>query len=636
MADPINVQDVLVQPIGEEQVREAMQILEEYKRGKANLEQRIVDNEQYWKMRHWAQMRPKIGNPMDPQYASGWLLNIVLNRHADAIDNYPEPNCLPRAADDQEEAKKLTKILPVILRQNGFAQTYSDVWWYKLKAGTGVYGVFWDSSKLNGLGDIAIRKCDLLNLFWAPGVTDIQQSRNLFHVELVDNDVLDEKYPQLKEKRKDAADTVVKKYLYDDAVDTTKKSMVVDWYYKRNRGGRDVLHYCKFCGDTVLFASDNEQERPTKMDPMTGMEVEVGESMAERGWYDHGKYPFVFDVLYPEEGTPCGFGFIDIAKDSQQQIDLMNQAILKNTLAGATPRFFIRSDGSVNEEEFADFSKPFVHVNATLGQDSILPITTTPLNGNYMSVLQQKVMEMRETSGNTEANTGSLPSSVTAASAIAALQEASGKLSRDMIDTTYRSFEEICLLCIDLIRQFYDMPRQFRIAGDMGVQEFTQYDNRGLQPQPQGDAFGEDMGYRSPVIDIEVVPQRESRYSKSEYNELALQLYGAGIFNPQLTDQALLTLQIMDFKGRDEVMQKVAENGTLAQQLAQMTQTALMLAQIVDQANGTNMADQIAAQVNGQPAPAPMGQQPELKEGKESGVTAKARAQSRATTEVKQ
>ena len=628
----------VVQPIGEEQVKKAMETLHRYRAGKRNLEARIVENEQFWKLRHWGQMVGKDANPNDPRPASAWLVNVILNRHADAIDNYPEPNCLPRAADDQEEAKKLTKILPVILKQNGFEQVYSDCWWYKLKAGTGVYGVFWDSAKLNGLGDISIRKCDILNLFWEPGITDIQQSRNLFHVELVDNEVLEETWPQLRGKLK-GNDENISRFRYDDAVETSEKSLVVDWYYKRKVDNRDVLHYCKFCGDTVLFATENEQNRPTteQMDPATGMPVtvETGPSTAERGWYDHGKYPFVFDVLFPEEGTPCGFGFIDISKDPQKQIDLMNQAMLKNTLAAATPRFFIRDDGAVNEEEFADWTRPFVHTNGNLGQDSILPISSTPLPGNYINFLQMKQQELRETSGNTEANTGSLPSSVTAASAIAALQEASGKLSRDMINTTYRSYEEICLMVIDLIRQFYDMPREFRITGDMGQPEFASYDNSGLQPKPQGVEFGVDMGYRSPVIDIEVVPQKESRYSKAEYNELALQLYGAGMFNPQATDQALAALDMMDFKGREKVMQRVSQNGTLQQQLAQAQMKMLQLAQIVDGMRGTNVADQIAAEITGQPAPMQTATTPELSEGKESTVTAKAREQSRATTEMR-
>jgi len=595
--------DILSRPIDREQARKAMSVLEKYRAGKTNLERRIIDNEQFWKLRHWDQMKGKDANPNDPRPTSAWLVNVILNRHADAIDNYPEPNCLPRAADDVDEAQKLTKILPVILKQNGFEQTYSDVWWYKLKAGTGVYGVFWDGAKLGGLGDIAIRKCEVLNLFWEPGVTDIQESRNLFHVELKDNEELLEQYPQLQGKL-NGETARISKYIYDDSVDTTDKSMVVDWYYKRRQNGRDVLHYCKFCGEEVLFATENDPE------------------MAERGWYDHGKYPFVFDVLFPEEGTPCGFGFVDIAKDPQKQIDLMNQAMLKNTLAAATPRFFIRDDGAVNEAEFADWTRPFVHTNGNLGQDSILPIQSTPLPGNYISFFQAKQQELRETSGNTEANTGSVPSSVTAASAIAALQEASGKLSRDMVNTTYRAFEEICLLVIDLIRQFYDMPRQFRITGDMGRLAFTSYDNTGLRPQSQGDVFGVDAGYRSPVLDIEVVPQNESRYSKAEYNELALNLYSAGLFAPQMADQALVCLSMMDFKGRDKLMQQIQRNGTLMMKLQQAMA-------VIEQLTG-----QVPPAAT-QPVPQDGGGERRTSEGQESAVTARAREQSRAAAQTR-
>lgn len=144
---------------------------EKYKQGKAHLESRIIDNEQFWKMRHWQQMEKngQGGNPADPQPTSGWLVNCILSKHADAMDCYPEPTVLPREEGDRMEAGKLTKILPVVLKQNQFKRTYSDAWWYKLKSGCAAYGVFWDAGKLGGLGDIAIRRMDLLNLFWEPG-----------------------------------------------------------------------------------------------------------------------------------------------------------------------------------------------------------------------------------------------------------------------------------------------------------------------------------------------------------------------------------------------------------------------------------------------------------------------------------
>ena len=115
--------------IGAEEVRRAAQILKKYKQGKAHLESRIIDNEQFWKMRHWQQMgkNGQGGNPADPQPTSGWLVNCILSKHADAMDCYPEPTVLPREEGDRMEAGKLTKILPVVLKQNRSEEHTSEL-----------------------------------------------------------------------------------------------------------------------------------------------------------------------------------------------------------------------------------------------------------------------------------------------------------------------------------------------------------------------------------------------------------------------------------------------------------------------------------------------------------------------------
>lgn len=597
--------------VDKDRLREAADTLRRYKAGKAHMEKRIVDSEQYWKLQHWSEYAA--GNPGDPKPVSGWLVSVVLNRHADAMDAYPEPNCLPRAADDEQEAKTLSKVLPVVLKQVRFRKTYSRVMYDKIKYGAGIYGVFWNSRALHGLGNIAIRRINPLNLFWEPGIEDIQESRELFCVEEMDKDAFDELYPKLKDKVKANTGESVTKFRTEDSDGQADTVLVVDWYYHKD----GVLHYCKFCGDEVLFATENE------------------EGYRDRGWYDHGKYPFVVDVLFPEEGTPCGFGFVDICKDPQKYADVLNQAILKNTVAAATPRFFIKDDGAVNEAEYADFTKPFVHTDGGLGQDSIMPVQSTPLPSSALSVLQYKINEMRETSGNTESATGVASSSVTAASAIAALQEASGKLSRDMNGTTYDAYEQVVLLCIELIRQFYDLPRTYRITGDMGALEYTEYSNAGIVPQPITGAAGAEIGYRTPEFDIEVSPQSESRYTKAEYNELAMSLYGAGFFNPQMADQALVALGMMDFKGKDKTMQTIRDNGTMWQQLQALQAQVGQMATIIDAQNGTNISAELGVGMAQPAAPAPapgMAQMPRSTGG-ESTVTAKARAQSQQATQ---
>ncbi len=569
-------QEVLTPRIGADEVRHAAQVLRRYRLGKQNLDRRIIDNEQFWKLRHWEQMEKsgEGGNPQDIRPASGWLVNCVLSKHADAMDSYPEPTVLPREPGDRKEAAMLSRVLPMILKNSRFKRAYSRAWWSKLKHGCAVYGVFWNGGKLHGLGDIDIRSMDVLNLFWEPGVEDIQESEHFFCTELTPNHRLIELYPELEGKLGRGGGQV-SRYLYDDHVDTSEHSLVVDWYYHTTVAGRRVLQYCKFVGENVLYATENDPAR------------------AERGWYDHGKYPFVFDVLFPEEGTPCGYGYVDLCKSAQKQIDLMNQAILKNALAAATPRFFIRADGAVNEEEYGDWTRPFVHTNGNLGADSIAPIRVPSLDSVYVAVLQNKIAEMKETAGNRDVTSGGTGGGVTAATAIAALQEAGGKLSRDMIDEGYEAFGEMVTLCIELVRQFYDMPRQFRLLGKRGA-EFVTFDNRSLRKKAL--LMG---GYRVPEFDLEVSAQNETPYKTMEYNQLALQLFQMGFFRSDMAEQAVRCLELMTFKNKDALVETIREGAAAEQRTAWLTETLRQTVALLDKAQGSHLAETLEKELQG-------------------------------------
>lgn len=599
-------------------IRRAVRMLEKYKAGKSSVERRIIDAQQWWKMRNWEQIGKEYGiqGAASDKSGTAWLWNCIVGKHADAMDSFPEPVILPRAEDDKEEAARLTEIVPVVLKNNDFERTYSECAWQKMLEGTGAYGVFWDTGKLGGMGDVSIRKINVLNLFWEPGVMDIQDSANVFHVALENNDQIEAMYPQARGRLKGGMMTV-SEYQYDDRIDVEDKSLVVDWYYHTYNGPRKVLHYVKFVSDVVLYA--------TEEDP----------ALAERGLYDDGLYPFVLDVLFPVEGSPCGYGYVYVGKDTQKDIDTISQAIVRNAVVCSTPRYFVREDGNVNEEEFADWSKPFVHVTGSLGSESITPIQTAGIPGNAISLMQQKIEEIRTVTGNTDVNNGSAPSGVTAASAIAALQESAGKTSKDSSKAAYRAYALLVNLIIERIRQFYDLPRQFRITGKRGEERYISYVNSGIVPQAQGADFGIEMGYRLPVFDIDVRAQRETGYTKAAQNELAIQLYQLGVFNPQMTDQSLMMLDMMDFKGREEIIQKVSQMGIMQQMLIQYQQIALALAQKYEPQTAEALAGQIM-QSGGQAMP--MGEASakinENPEEKENAVVERARQRAQSATAV--
>ena len=548
-----------------ERLREFTAQLQKYKTGKASLERRVVSAENWWKLRNrFEERRGGLGDDGGYRSESGWLHNVIVSKHADAMEAYPEPLILPREPGDREQARLLSAILPCVLEQNRFEKTYDAAMWQKLKTGTACYRVVWDPDKLNGLGDIRIDRVDLLNLFWEPGVDDIQKSRYFFCTHLEDEESLCERYPQLRGRLR-SSPFMATRFVYDDAVSLEGKVTVIEVYYKK----RGVLHYCRYVGDTALYATEEAQDAEGVV-PYGTEERDVEDAVpysGEKGLYAHGKYPFVFDPLFPVEGSPCGYGFVDLCANVQTAIDLMRTAFVKNTLVGATPRYFQRIDGSVNEEEFTDLSRALVHVSGNLGEDSLRQIGFAGLPGVYVSVLESAIRELRETSGNTETANGTMNVGVTAASAIAALQEASGKGSRDATRASYLAFAEIVELCIELIRQFYSLPRQFRITGSFGGADFVTLDNRALLPRalPGLEALSQ------PSFDIRVSAQKRNAYSRLSQNELAMELYRMGLFEPGHEQQALGLLDMMEFDGREQLMMRLSAGLGLREKLRELT-----------------------------------------------------------------
>ncbi|MBR4537260.1 MAG: hypothetical protein IKO52_00285, partial [Clostridia bacterium] len=508
-----------------------------------------------------------------------WLVNVIMGKHADMMDAYPEPVILAREESDEAQAKILTSVLPVILEQNHFKDEYRLQAWEKNKHGTAAYAVYWDASKLNGMGDIAVVGVDLMNLFWEPGISDIQESRNVFFVSAVDKETLKEQYPQLTNANLEQ-DFSMGEYDTESKAPRTDKALVVDWYYHTKAEGQSVLQYCKYVGLHVLYASEDDPN-------------------VKGGWYEDGKYPFVLDRLFPQKESPAGWGYIDLGKDAQEDIDQMDHAIVINARAGAIPRYFRKTDSPINQEQFLNFSTPVVEVEGGLNEADMVPIQHKQLDGIYVTYLNNKIEELKQTCGNQDVTNG-ISSGVTAASGIAAQMEAAGRTSRDGNDGTYSAYTKLLEMVIERIRQFYDMPRTFRIVGERSANEYVSFDNSGLIMQQNAPIAGQEMGWRKPVFDIEVSAQKANAYTKMAQNELALQLLKAGVFNPQMIVQSMMLLDCMDFKGKDEIKRKLQEMGGMQQQLIMWQQMALKLASKYE----PQTAEEMAAGIMGQPGAA--------------------------------
>ncbi len=544
--------------------KEGLEILRNCVDGHADLDAQIVDNEEWYRSRHWELIRGKGKYKDRPEPVTAYLFNILANKHADAMDNFPKPNFLPCQKDDEQEAKLLSEVVPAILSKNGYRKVYSDAWWYKLKHGFVIKTVLWDADKLNGIGDINCNYVDKLNCAWDKGVSDLQKSRNFFIFEEEDTELLKQIYPELNI---DGAKLVQPlKYNNNPQKDDSSTTLVVDWYYKKYVNGKDILHYCKLVGEKVVYCSETDEEHPEYL---------------EKGFYDHGQHPAVIDVLFPEEGTPVGFGFIAIAKSPQMYIDKLDQIISENALMAGRKRWFRKGNGenAVNMQQFADWSQPFVDVSGSLDETHLREIDTKPLPSEIPVHRQAKVQELKDITANDVFNSGSGGKGVTAAQAIFALQEAGNKVSRDMISMTYESYREEMNFIIALIRQMYNVTRSLRIDLPNGKYDFRDFNNQGLQPQPYPSMYeGQEPQYRVPEFDIKVSAEKSNPYSTMFMNEMATSMFKGGFFNPQMAEQADIALEMMSFEGKETIRERIKQNSLMFQQFQQLQAAFVKLA----------------------------------------------------------
>ena len=489
-----------------------------YKDHKQLFDRRIIENNNWYKNRYNIAADADIPAPTTP-----YLFNVIANKHADAMDNYPEPNILEREERDREIAETFTKILPLQLELCNFKRTYSRAWWYKLKNGAACYGVFYNPTLEQGLGDIDIKKIDLLNLFWEPGVTDIQDSRFLFLTALQDNGDLKQRYPAAADAFTGGAGMEVK--TYDDMQNTVgtdlcrDKSLVIDCYYKKYRNSRQTVELIKFCNGTILAASEDE---------------------GENGLYDHGMYPFVLDVMYPDEDSPVGFGLVDIIKNPQLYIDKLDSLISKNALIAGKTRYMVKDSGGLNEMELTDLSRDIIHVAGAVGDENIRELQAKPLQPFIVQHRQNKINELKEVAGNRDFQQGDTRGGVTAASAITALQQAGEKLARDMIQESYNAYQSVIYLCIELMRQFYDTPRSYRIDQDNGRREYIRFSNRTLG-----------KGRRA-EFDIAVSAEKNNPFSRISQNQTLTELWKMGVFQPEAAEESVLLLESMHLDKKEK------------------------------------------------------------------------------------
>ncbi|MGH0053383.1 MAG: hypothetical protein ACQ5SW_08360 [Sphaerochaetaceae bacterium] len=591
----MSITSAKVNQTAEQMLKDSMTEFNEYKNATMARKRKVIEDTKWFKSQYWDLFRNETTKGK-PEPTTNYLMSNIINKHADMMDGYPKGNYLPKEAQDEELAETLTKIMPEILRRNKFKNVYDDEGYVMLLNGYNVFSTLWDED-MNQLGEIVIKGVDILNFFPEPGIRDLQDSKSIYVVKLIDSDKL---RSVLQEKNPHAVPFVgsnkvidIKEYPTIDDVDTSKMTAIIDRYYIK--GGK--LHLFKFIEGAPLFWSEDREMHTIEVtDPVTGtplVDRNTGQIVKvyqfENGLYKHGKYPFVINRLLPEPGSIYGIGLVDIMKNPQMYIDKFDQIILDNLGRAGKNRYFSSRQGNVNMTQFTDLNEDIVDVQGEINDKVLRQIETKQLDAKIIAYREKKIDEIKEISNTNEFSRGEASGGVTAYRAIALMQQASNKVSRAMMMTTYEAYRQLMEMTIENVAQFYTMERTFRITNTDGGRNFVQFNNKNMQPR-ENPITRQMMKVE---FDIDIVPEQDNPFMQEANNELAMSFYSAGFFHPDKAQEALGALDMMEFQGKDRIMKKIKENLQVMQMLQQVQQENMMLRTIVQQTTGQDMGIQM-------------------------------------------
>lgn len=558
-------------------VKQATETLLMYQSELEPIKQRMIENEEWYKSRHWEYIRNEKFKD-DPEPTTSFVQASVENKIADAVDYYPKPNILPRHEDDVDLAKRLKEIIQVELDWNDFYEVWQRAWYDKVKMGCGIYAVLFDPEGNGGIGSVYPTTIDPLNIICNPHINHIDESRWVFIPKIYDQDEFKADYPDVNPEKVGNV-LIPKRYLGSaQPEDMGDKVVVIDGYYfKRNSQGVKNVQFVKFAGEQLLYWSEQD------------------EMYAETGYYECDTYPFEFDQCYEEKDNIFGFGLIDVIKSPQVYIDKLDQIILSNTFAHSRKRHFVKESAGVNLDQFLDPSQDLVTCR-NLTDDHIREIKVEPTDASVFNHRHNKIEELKETSSANEFARGETSGGVTAAQAIVALQKASSKTSRSMIAKSYSVISRVMYIYIEHIRQFYDELRSYRVPNPQNPTgyDFVEFNNEGIKPQmlDKLQIQGQEPQFRKPIFDIKVEPEKRDPFSQTAQNELGKELFNLGVFNPQRVLESEVLLEMMDFEGKERVLEQIKNNGKIFEQLMagqQAQQENMMLKQMVQKLTGQDL-----------------------------------------------
>ena len=495
------------------------------------------------------------------------LMSSIDNVIADQIDNMPEALLIPEREETAVSAEEMTDIVSFVMYQAGWPGKYQKLMEDAATVGTGIAEVLWDEDACDGEGMVNVLVWHPEDFYPDPQYEDIQDGRAVFKVTHTTVAWVEEHYPDVKGYvREDEYTRVGEQALIEAPMGDKKVTLIEYWYKKYDQEKRRYhVHMAQLAGGALLFSTETDFGVDKK-----------GEY--KEGVYAHGQYPFTFFKYRDVYGRPFGTGLVHDYKDSQNAIDRYQKYIDDNARESSVQKKFIRK-GSIDPNAIADASQEIIEYNGGDIRQDLTTVQTNPLNGQVYQMMVYLADTMKQDSGQNQFSRGEGGMGVTAASAIQALQEAGGKITRMHTEKFKDAFREMIEQVLWVLSEYMDPNRQLRIVG--GWDSTGNMKDRLVQlvaPKAEGDKLPK------PAYHVRVQVQKNNPLQIQASNELLMQAsqvcaqYG----NP-LPPETFISL-LQGYPNKSSILKAVQANSQIQQQMQQMqAQIEQLSAQLAQQ-----------------------------------------------------
>lgn len=465
---------------------------------------------------------------------------------ADQMDNMPEAQLMPERADLIPVVDDMNDAVRYVFAHNKYEKIHRRRVEDFVAVGTAVTQICWDETMDAGRGNIAIIRWPVEAFLWDPLSENIQDGRACIKVSWHPLSWYAAHYPEVAKyvnaetgAHESVGMTEQQAAKYGDDEDL---AMMMEYWYRRFDAStkKYTINVAYLAGGALLDHAEDV--------------------------FEHGMYPFVMDVFACVDGMPVGPGQVDEMAPTMRYINRYMSYIDMNLRMSSKGRLLLRKNSGIDRDALADWSQDVIEGDRVSPED-VHWLQNQPFTGMVVQQLLQLQSDIKQDSGQNQMTRGETAGGVTAASAISALQEAGGKITRLRTAVLNHGYGEIVEHIMWLMHQFYDKNRRILISG-------KEVDASAAH------LFGKKGGkgaYPAPAYTVQVQVSRRNPLRVQAQNDLFLQAYSMSAQAGTPFPLSML-FRLLNVDGKDKILPILDENDRTQQLIQSMQQQIEQLA----------------------------------------------------------